>query len=53
MFIQYTIHSDQKPMLKKKISFRQNKRYQKWTLFFFHELQLITVLLLIRNSYMS
>ena len=37
----------------KKISFGQNKRYKKCTLFFFRELQLISVLLLICDSYMS
>ena len=37
----------------KKISFGQNKPYQKCPVFFFFELQLITVLLLICDSYMS
>ena len=37
----------------KKISFGQNKRYKKCTLFFFRELQLISVLLLICDSYIS
>ena len=39
-------------MLKKNY-FGQNKRYKKCTLFFFRELQLISVLLLICDSYMS
>ena len=34
-------------------SFGQNKRYKKMLSFFFYELQLITILLLINNSYMS
>ena len=49
-FIKYTIHWDKTQMLTK-ISFEQNKRYEKSTLFFFHELKFITILLLIRNSY--
>ena len=36
-----------------KISCRQNKCCKKYTLFFSHELQPITVLFLIRNSRMS
>ena len=47
-FIQYTIHWD-KPLF----FFGQNKRCKKSTLFFFRELQLTTVLLLIHDSYMS
>ena len=35
-----------------KISFGQNKRYQKCPLFFFHELQLIAVLLLKSYSHL-
>ena len=46
--LQYTIHWDKT----KKISFEQNKRYEN-ALFFFRELQLTTVLLLISDSYMS
>ena len=37
----------------KNVSFGQNKRYQKYPLFFFRELQLITFLLLICDSYMN
>ena len=50
--IQHTIHWDKAQILKK-IPFGQNKRYKKLPSFFFREIQLITVLLLICNSYMS
>ena len=50
--IQYTIHGD-KTQIFKKNSFGQNQRNKKCPLFFFHELQLITTLLLIRDFYMS
>ena len=49
--IQYTIHWDKKQMLKKLHS--DKIRVQKMPSFFFRELQLITVLLLICDSYMS
>ena len=49
--IQYTTDWDKKQMLKK-TSFRQNKLYSN-TPFFFGELQLIIVLLLICDYYMS
>ena len=49
--IQYTTDWDKKQMLQK-TSFRQNKRY-KDAPFFFAELQLIIVLLLICDCYMS
>ena len=35
------------------ISFEQNKRYTKIPSFFFHEPQLVTVLLLTRDSYVN
>ena len=47
-FIQYTLHYDKTQI--KKISFGQNKRYKNSL---FRELQVITVSLLIRNSYTS
>ena len=50
--IQYIIHCHKTQMLKKNF-FGQNKWYKKCPTFFFHEPQLITVLLLICNSYMS
>ena len=49
--IQYTIHRNKTQMSKKNF-FGQNKGYKKCP-FFFPELQLITVLLLICDSYMS
>ena len=49
--VQYTIHRDKTQMLKE-ILFGENKRYKKCPLFFC-ELQLITVSLLICDSYMS
>ena len=49
--IQYTTDWDKKQMLQK-TSFRQNKRYKNAP-FFFGELQLIIVLLLICDCYMS
>ena len=49
----YSMHYSLKKTNAKKISFEQNLRYKKCTLFFFRELQLTTVLLLIRNSYTS
>ena len=49
-FIQYTIHWDKIQMLKK---FPSEKTLQKMHSLFFHGLQLITVLFLICNSYMS
>ena len=42
-----------KPQTLKKISFGQNKRHKKWQTFFLREIQLITVLILNRNSYTS
>ena len=48
--IQYTIHWDKTNV--KKIPFQQNKQYKN-TFFFFCKLPLITVLLLIWDSYMS
>ena len=51
-FVQYTIHWYKIQMLKK-ISSGQNKRYKKRHSFFFRELQLIPLLLLISNSYTS
>ena len=51
-FIQYTIHGDETQMLKKN-SFGQNKQYKKCSYFFFRELQLTTVSLLICDSCMS
>ena len=50
-FFQYTRHSDKTQMLKKLPSDKIN--VTKNALYFFYELQLITVLLLIRDSYMS
>ena len=47
-----TLYRGKTQMLKKN-SFGQNKRYKKCTLFFFREFQLITVLLLMRGSYLS
>ena len=49
--IQYITPWDKTQMLKN--SFGQNKRCKKCPLFFFFDLQLITVLLLICDSYMS
>ena len=51
-FIQYTIHWDKTQMLKKFPLDKINVTINALTSFF-HELQLITVLLLIRNSYIS
>ena len=48
-----TLYIETKLKNTKKIPFGQNKQYTKWPLFFFRELQLITVLLLICDSYMS
>ena len=50
--IQYTIHWDKTETLKK-IFFGQNKQYKKMLSFFFSRLQLITVLLLVCDSYKS
>ena len=50
-FIQYTIHGDKTQILQKFPSDKIN--VTKNAFFFFHELQLITVLLLICNSYTS
>ena len=50
-FIQYTIHWDKTQILQKSPSEKIN--VTKNPLFFFRELQLITILLLIRNSYTS
>ena len=49
-FIQYTIHWDKTQMLNKFL--RTKRALQKVPSFFFRELQLITVLILIRDSYM-
>ena len=51
-FIQYPMHWD-KTQIFLKIIFAKDKRNKNWVLSFFHELQLITVLLLILDSYMS
>ena len=51
-FIQYTIHWDKTQMLKKKFLWTK-QRLQKMLSFLFCKLQLITVLLLICNSYTS
>ena len=50
--IQYTIHWAKTQILKKFL-FEKNKRYKKMPSFFFRELQLITVLPLISDPYMS
>ena len=50
MLIHYTFRSNTNV---ENLSFRQNKHYQNWILFFFLKIQLIAVLLLIRNSYTS
>ena len=50
--IPYSIHWDKTQMLIKKI-LRANEKVQKMPSFFFRELQLITVLLLICDSYTS
>ena len=50
-FIQYTIHWNKTQMLKKFL--RKKQTEQKMPSFFFRELQLITVSLLICNFYMS
>ena len=47
-----TIYAEIKKHVKKTF-FRQNKRYKKCTLFSFAISQIITVLLLIHDSYMS
>ena len=51
-FIQYTIHWDETQMLKKKFLWTKST-LQKMRSFYFWELQLITVLLLIRSFYTS
>ena len=50
--VQYIIHWDKTQLLKKKF-LRIKWTFQKMHPFFFHKLQLITDLLLIRNSYVS
>ena len=53
-FIQYTINYFEKDTNnKKKNSFRLNECCRKYTLFFSHQLQLITVLVLICDCYMG
>ena len=52
-YIQYTIFYIEKNTNNKKNSFRRNECYKKIHSLFSHELQLITVLILICDSYMS